>query len=289
MPFAAIAISVVCFAQQVPTTQSSQLLFEVFPEKGFNGTPFGSNQIPAAMPFPPRSLKVFTNSLLEFRVDTAFNTDAAGVLISRGPVSVPDLSSLPKRSCTLVGNQCVAIPAGNWDGVIVTVRGGAPNVPCGDNNTTVYTVIGCPPPPHRLSDAEFQTSDSPPRNQAVYRIQLSSDTNTCLAFDPDDDTGVPLNNCGQEQKKDFTLIPAPNKCWFIRNGNVKVPPITGRCLFVDHDGDTGDRDKDSEVGAGICAPTDQEHWKLVLRDGKYNLINQRSAANVLREAEATPG
>jgi Ricin-type beta-trefoil lectin domain-like len=268
---AAITTSMLCLAQP-PTTCNQAALFEAFEGEGFTGGCFGSPQVPAPMPFKPRSLKIQTNSLLEFRVDNGIS-DNPGALISRGPVSVPNLSALPRRARDGAGNVG---PAGNFDGVIVSVRAGfLPPGGCPGDNATVFTVIGCSAPPHRLSDADCQTSDSPPRNQAVYRIQLSSESNTCLAFNPDDVTQVPLNNCGQEQKKDFTLIQAPNKCWVIRNGNTAVPPA-GRCLFVDHE-DTGNPDDNTdEVGAAICANTDQERWKLVLRDGKFNLINQRS-------------
>jgi hypothetical protein len=107
-------------------------------------------------------------------------------------------------------------------------------------------------------------------------IQRSANHDACLAYDPGgfvrgqfhqgDPEAIPLNNCGGEQKKDFTFIPAPNKCWVIRNGNVNAVP-TGRCLHVGQAGD-------ENVIAGICAPTDQQHWKLFQKNGKYLLINQ---------------
>jgi Ricin-type beta-trefoil lectin domain len=121
--------------------------------------------------------------------------------------------------------------------------------------------------PHRLSDAECGTSDRSPQGQAVYKIRRSNDHNTCLAFDAGDPEAIPLNNCVTEQKKLFTLIQVPNKCWAIRNGNVNAVP-TGRCFHV---GEVGDEN----VGAGICAPTDQQHWKLSQKDGKFLLQNQR--------------
>ena len=126
VPSAAITISMLCFAQP-PTTCNQAALFEAFEGLGFTGSCFGSPQVPSPMPFKPRSLKIQTNSVLEFRVDNGIS-DNAGALISRGPASVPNLAALPRRSQDGLGNVG---PAGNFDGVIVSVIAGrlpAPNV-----------------------------------------------------------------------------------------------------------------------------------------------------------------
>src|SRR6185369_16629787 len=110
-----------------------------------------------------------------------------------------------------------------------------------------------------------------PSGHGVYMLQKANDNNSCLAFDPDNREDVPNNNCVVEQKKMFSLLPAGNGCYGIRNGDVLQPPRTGRCLHVENE-DAND------VRARACDQTDQQHWKLYKnpRDGTYNLINQQS-------------
>jgi hypothetical protein len=281
MPVAAITLSIVCLAQ-LRNSPRQLPVWEVFDGQGFTGRSFSG---PGTIPFQVRSLKVNATKIVQFRVDNVFNSDASGVLVAGGPIEVGNLTFLPRRACTgTAGGGCVVIPAGNWDSIIRFVRVWDFGVlPSGDNNS-VYTVIGSNPPQptpapshHRLSNAECRSSDSPPRNQAVYKIRRTADTNSCLAFDAGDPESVPINNCATEQKKLFTLIPASNGCWFIRNGDVRVPPAEGRCLHVE-------TEDSNDLRAKRCDQTDQQFWKLFKKDGRYNLINQRSGKCLDRDS-----
>lgn len=143
-----------------------------------------------------------------------------------------------------------------------------------------------PPTHHRLSDAECRTSNSPPdlpaSGHGVYILRLAAPAphdNDCLGFEPGNPEDVRIANCRVEQKKLFTLIPAGNGCYIVRNGNMIVPPASGRCLEV--------KTEDSEeLRAKACAPTDQQFWKLFRNpaDGTYNLINQRSGKCLDRDS-----
>jgi hypothetical protein len=111
-------------------------------------------------------------------------------------------------------------------------------------------------------------------------LQKANDNNACLSFDdrgnPED---VPINNCVVEQKKMFSLLPAGNGCFFIRNGDVRTPPNTGRCLHVENE-------DAKDVRARGCDQTDQQHWKLYKNpnSGAYNLINQQSGKCLDRDS-----
>lgn len=190
--------------------------WEVFAGQSFSGRSFsGSGRIP----FPVRSLKVNTRIAIAFRTDDSYSSDAGGILLVYGPFSIGDLTVVPRRVCSPnpSGGRCRVLPSGNWDSVIRFWRPWAyrpPPVGAGSNDS-ITSVIGTPPPPatpeppshHRLSDAECQTSDLPPRNQAVYKIRRSATTDTCLSFDPrGNPEEVKINNCRTEQKKLFTLI-----------------------------------------------------------------------------------
>lgn len=152
------------------------------------------------------------------------------------------------------------------------------------------TIPPPPPPTHDpLSDAECGRSDLPPNlpprsNHGVYMLRLAApapNDNACLSFNlnPDNAEDVPIAACNIEQKKLFTLIPSWNGCYFIRNGNMRVPPQTGRCLFVENE-------NSEELRAKACNPTSQEYWKLYRfpSDGMYNLINQRSGKCLDRDS-----
>jgi hypothetical protein len=110
-------------------------------------------------------------------------------------------------------------------------------------------------------------------------IRRARNTNECLSFGLANPEDVPIANCQLAQSKLFSLIPAANNCYFIRNGDTRVPPRTGRCLHVEDE-------NAEELSAKACAGPDQQRWKLYRNPvaGTFNLINQKSGKCLDRDS-----
>lgn len=135
-----------------------------------------------------------------------------------------------------------------------------------------------PPHHHELSDAECRTSVELPRGPAVYTLKSSLGDNVCIGYQTDDPSKVRLANCDQNQQRLFTLIKAPDGCYYVRNGEVAGPP-SGRCL------DSNSMRSNDQIFALACNGTKYQRWKTFkLSNGAYNLINKDSGQCLDRDS-----